>query len=115
MVGHIAIENNADYETNGMPATLSPIVVNKLLRNEMGFNGIIITDAMNMGAVAAIPHSGLLAAKAGCDMILMPPDELGVLSDIMNEMEINPEFTQQIDASVRRIVRLKLCLGMSFI
>jgi beta-N-acetylhexosaminidase len=115
MVGHIAIENNVDYGTDGMPATLSPVVVNKLLRNEMGFNGIIITDAMNMGAVAAIPHSGLLAAKAGCDMILMPPDELGVLSDIMNEMEINPEFAQQIDASVRRIVRLKLCLGMSFI
>ncbi|HAW21437.1 MAG TPA: hypothetical protein DCX14_14740 [Flavobacteriales bacterium] len=115
MVGHIAIENNTTYGTDGMPATLSPIIVNTLLRKEMGFDGIIITDAMNMGAVAAIPHSGLLAAKAGCDMILMPPDELGVLSDIMKEMESDPNFAQQIDTSVRRIVRLKLCLGMSFI
>ena len=43
-----------------------------------------------MGAVAAIPESSLLAAKAGCDMILMPPDEVGTLNSILKEMQANP-------------------------
>lgn len=114
MVGHIAIENNQKYQTDGMPATLSPVVVTKLLRNELGFKGIIITDALNMGAVAAIPHHGLLAAKAGCDMILMPPDEEETLSDILAAMENDPDFSAQIEASVKRIIRLKLCLNQEF-
>ncbi|MEZ4720328.1 MAG: glycoside hydrolase family 3 N-terminal domain-containing protein [Flavobacteriales bacterium] len=114
MVGHIAVENNEVYSTNGMPSTLSPVIVKVLLRNELGFDGIIITDAMNMGAVTAIPHSGLLAAKAGCDMILMPPDEKAVMQDILQEMNVDPEFKKQVEESVKRIIRLKLCLGMSF-
>lgn len=114
MVGHIAVENNEKYSTDGMPSTLSPVIVNGLLRNELGFQGIIITDAMNMGAVAAIPESSLLAAKAGCDMILMPPDEVGTLNSILKEIQANPEFAMQIENSVKRIIRLKLCLGMSF-
>ena len=57
MVGHIAVENNDKYSTDGAPATLSPTIVNDLLRDELGFKGIIITDAMNMGAVAEIPES----------------------------------------------------------
>ena len=114
MIGHIAIENNDKYNTDEMPSTLSKVVVTDLLRKEMGFDGIIITDAMNMGAVQAIPNSGLKAAQAGCDMILMPPDELGTLNDILLEMEKDPAFKSQIEASVKRIIRLKLCLGMHF-
>lgn len=114
MVGHIAVDNNEKYSTNGAPSTLSPTIVNGLLRNELGFEGIIITDAMNMGAVAEIPESCLLAAKAGCDMILMPPDELGTLNSILSATQNDPEFAMQIEQSVRRIIRLKLCLGMEF-
>ena len=114
MVGHIAIENNAKLATEGMPSTLSHAVVTGLLREEMKFEGLIITDAMNMGAVAAIPNSSLLAAKAGCDIILMPPDEVGSLESILNEMKTDPEFNHQIEESVKRIIRLKLCLGMEF-
>lgn len=114
MIGHIAVENNERYNTGGMPATLSPVIVNGLLRNELGFEGIIITDAMNMGAVAAIPDCGLLAAKAGCDMILMPVDETGTLKAILNEMGSDEAFRRQIHDSVKRIIRLKLCLGMQF-
>jgi beta-N-acetylhexosaminidase len=114
MVGHIAIENNPKYTTNGLPSTLSSVVVSQLLRDEMGFDGLIITDAMNMGAVQAIPNSTLLAAKAGCDIILMPPDEIGTLTSILAEMKINESFKQQIEASVKRIIRAKLCLGMEF-
>lgn len=114
MVGHIAIENNEKYSTDGMPSTLSRNVVTELLRKEMGFNGIIITDAMNMGAVSAIPQCGVKAALAGCDMILMPVDEIGTLKGILDEMQSNPDVEEQIYSSVRRIIRLKLCLGMEF-
>ena len=114
MVGHIAVENNEKYNTNGMPSTCSKTIVTDLLRKEMKFDGIIITDAMNMGAVAAIPESTLLAAKAGCDLILMPPDEVGTIESIMNEMKSDPTFAQQVEESVKRIIRLKLCLGMHF-
>lgn len=114
MIGHIAVENNEQYDTEGMPSTLSPAIVTNLLRKELGFKGIIITDAMNMGAVAALPQSGLQAAKAGCDMILMPQNEMEVLSNILMEMDQNEEFRAQIYDSVKRIIRLKLCLGMEF-
>lgn len=114
MVGHIAIENNEAYNTDGMPSTLSRNVVTDLLREEMNFDGLIITDAMNMGAVQAIPNSSLLAAKAGCDLILMPPDEIGSIESILQEMSTDQDFKQQIEDSVKRIIRLKLCLGMNF-
>lgn len=114
MVAHIAVENNNTYNTNGLPSTLSPVIVTNLLREKLDFKGIIITDAMNMGAVAAIPNSSLLAARAGCDMILMPPDETGTLESIMAEMRSDAAFRDQIHESVKRIIRLKLCLGMSF-
>ncbi|OFY92850.1 MAG: hypothetical protein A2491_04360, partial [Bacteroidetes bacterium RIFOXYC12_FULL_35_7] len=51
MVGHIAVKNNEKYSTNGDPATCSRKIVTDLLRNELGFKGIIITDGMNMGAL----------------------------------------------------------------
>lgn len=114
MVGHIAIENNAKYNTGGMPSTLSKPIVSELLRKEMHFNGIIITDAMNMGAVSKIEECGVKAALAGCDMILMPVDELGTLKGILKEMESDPLFQEQVYTSVKRIIRAKICLGMEF-
>lgn len=114
MVGHIAIENNERYNTNGMPATCSKVVVTDLLRKEMGFKGIIITDAMNMGAVANIENSGLLAAKAGCDMLLMPPNEEAVIEAILQELPKDEAFSKQIEDSVIRIIKLKICLGLEF-
>jgi beta-N-acetylhexosaminidase len=80
----------------------------------MGFDGLIITDAMNMGAVAEIPESCLKAAQAGCDIILMPPDEVGTLEQILITTEQDADFAQQIEASVKRVLRAKLCLGMTF-
>lgn len=114
MVGHIAVEENEKYDTDGLPSTLSSVIVTDLLRNQLGFNGLIVTDAMNMGAVAEIPDATLLAAKAGCDMILMPPDEVGTLKAILSAMENDQAFQKQIETSVKRIIRAKICLGMSF-
>lgn len=113
MVGHITVRNNEKYNTNELPATCSRNIVTDLLKNELGFNGIVITDAMNiMKAVTKIENSPLLAAKAGCDMILMPPNETQLLADIVKEMGQDQNFKQEVEQSVKKIIRLKICLGL---
>ena len=64
-----------------------------------------------MGAVSSIDNNGLLAAMAGCDQLLMPIDEEKVLMNILNEISKNEESKLQIYDSVKKIIRLKLCLG----
>ena len=112
MVGHIAVENNPTYNTNGQPATLSREIVTDLLKEQMGFEGIITTDAMNMGAVASIPNAGLEAVKAGNDMILMPLDEKKLVYALLKEMEQNEDFQEQVYESVKKIIRMKLAAGV---
>lgn len=112
MVAHIAIKNNGEYDTNDLPSSTSRKIVTNLLKKKMNFKGIVVTDAMNMGGVVNIPDCELKAAKAGCDIILMPVDEEKALKDILGELEKNEEFKRQIYASVRKIIRLKICLGL---
>ncbi len=112
MVGHIAIKNNEKYDTKGFPATCSRVIVTDLLRKEMNFNGLIVTDAMNMGAVKKLKDAPLLAAKAGNDMILMVEDEGQFIADVLAEMATNAAFKAQIYESVKRILRYKVALGI---
>jgi len=112
MVGHIAVINNAEFDTEGLPASCSRKIVTDLLRNTMGFKGIITTDAMNMGALKQIENAPLNAMEAGCDMILMEPNELQLLDLAAAKYAENPAFRRQIDDSVKRILRLKICLNL---
>lgn len=112
MVAHIAIKNNPTYNTNDLPSSVSYKIVTELLKNQMNFKGLVVTDAMNMGGVSSIPNCELMAAKAGCDLLLMPVNEEKALFDILNETKSNAQFRQQIYASVRKIIRLKICLGL---
>jgi beta-N-acetylhexosaminidase len=111
MVAHLAIKNNENFNTNGLPSTCSHKIVNDLLKDSLGFKGLIVTDALNMGAVSSINNNGLLAAIAGCDQLLMPIDEEKVLMNILNEISKNEESKLQVYDSVKKIIRLKLCLG----
>jgi len=112
MIGHIAVKNNKRWGTDGYPATCSRKIVTDLLKEEMGFRGLVVTDAMNMGALSAFPNASLLAVRAGCDIILMPADEEKLVSDIVEEMNRDEAFREQVNASVRKIIRMKLCLGL---
>ena len=112
MVGHIAVRNNERYDTDGLPASCSKKIVTGLLRNELGFQGIITTDAMNMGALKEIPNVDFLAVQAGVDMVLMPGDEEMLIAQILNRIEKDDDFRLQIYDSVKRIIRLKICLGI---
>ncbi|MGV6860411.1 MAG: glycoside hydrolase family 3 N-terminal domain-containing protein [Putridiphycobacter sp.] len=112
MVAHIAVKNNEKYNTHDMPSTCAPNIVTGLLKNELKFKGLVITDALNMGGVVDISNCELKAAQAGCDVLLMPVDTKKGVTDILFEMRKNPQFKQQIYASVKKIIRLKICLGL---
>lgn len=112
MVGHIAVRNNKTYNTDGLPASCSRIIVTDLLKNELGFKGIIISDALNMGALQKIERAALKAASAGCDMILMEPNEIKLQEDIYEKYIEDEEFKDQVDHSVKKILRLKICLNL---
>ncbi|UKN01511.1 hypothetical protein K6119_17445 [Paracrocinitomix mangrovi] len=112
MVAHIAIKNNEKYNTNDMPSSVSKNIVTDLLKNKMNFKGLVVTDAMNMGGVASIPNCELKAAQAGCDLILMPVNEEQALFDILGAVNSDAQFKQQVYASVKKIIRLKFCLGL---
>ncbi len=112
MIGHIAVRNNGLYDTDGLPASCSRNIVNGLLKDSLDFKGIIITDAMNMGAVQKTENASLKAVEAGCDMILMEPDEKKLHSLILEKYRSDNQFHKQVDASVRKIIRLKICLNL---
>jgi beta-N-acetylhexosaminidase len=112
MVGHISVVNNTKYETQGLPSSCSKVIVTDLLKKGLGFKGIVITDAMNMGALRSIENASLKAVEAGCDMILMEPNETKLLEDIYYKYKENKAFQNQIDQSVKKILRLKICLNL---
>ncbi len=112
MVAHIAVKNNLKFDTNGLPSTLSPEIVQGLLRDSLGFKGLIVTDAMNMGGVVSVPQSASKAVNAGCDILLMPVDAKKAHSEILKRYKTDAEFKKKVDASAKRVIRMKLCIGL---
>ena len=113
MVAHIAIENNEVYSTDGLPSTCSRKIVNDLLRDRMDFQGLIVTDAMNMGGVRNVPNNATLAIAAGCDILLMPANARIAHQEILKAYNENKNnFQDGANQSVRRIIRMKVCLGL---
>ena len=97
------------------PCDLSPAVVTDLLRTELGYDGVVITDAHNMGAITANYTPGeaaVLAIEAGCDLILMP-DDLDAALQALRDAAADGTLTEtRIDESVLRILTLKAKAGL---
>ncbi len=112
MVAHITMVNATKDK---LPATLSSEVVEGMLKGELGYKGIVITDAMNMGAIAnqyTTEEATVKAILAGCDMILMPKD-LTVAHNAIIAAVASGEITEErIDESVRKILSLKIEKGL---
>ncbi len=101
--------------TPGLPATLSPPIMTDLLRGELGFKGLVVTDSMGMGGVIrgfSPPEAALRAVKAGVDMVLLPPDPEGVIDALAEAVRSGEIPRERIEASVRRILTLKARLGL---
>jgi len=112
MVGHLAVKNNPKFSTNGMPATTSRKIVTELLRDSLGFKGLIVTDAMNMGGVVNVANANVLAVAAGCDIVLMPLDAEKVHKELLAKYKADRVFQKQVEESVKRVIRAKICLGL---
>ena len=108
MAGHIVLPNVAGDNT---PASLSEKLLTGLLRETIGYDGIIVTDAMNMGAIVSRYSSAEAAVQAviaGADIILMPEDLRSAWEGLVEAVESGEISEERIDASVRRILEVKL-------
>ena len=103
MVGHIALPNVTGDKT---PASLSKVIVTDVLRGQLGFDGLIITDALNMGALTknySNKNIYLKAVEGGCDLLLMPENSAEAVDLIKNYVS-----EERINESVKRILIFKL-------
>lgn len=107
MVGHVSAEGLAGDKT---PASMSEPIITGYLRNELGYQGIIITDAMNMSAISnyySSEQAAVMALKAGCDMVLMPENFLQAYAGVLNAVKDEIISEERINDSLRRIYRIK--------
>jgi beta-N-acetylhexosaminidase len=112
MAGHLAVPA---LDTSGTPSSLSEPILTGILREQLGFDGVVITDSLEMGALRTgygddrIP---VLAILAGADILLMPP-RLPVAFDAVKAAVQSGEISvARLDQSVRRILKLKEKLGL---
>ena len=87
------------------PATLSPAVLTGLLRQELGFDGLVVTDALVMEAIAARHGAGeaaVLALEAGADLVLMPADATQAIDAIVAAVESGRLSEERLEASLER-------------
>ncbi len=92
------------------PATLSKPILTGLLRQEMGFEGLIVTDALVMGAITdryGANEAAVLAVEAGADVLMMPVDPIGAIQAICAAVESGRISQAQITTSLERIGRAK--------
>ena len=119
MVAHVSAPA-LDPDPNTV-ATVSKKVVTGLLRDELGFKNVIITDAMEMRGLTSLYPAGrgtpmaraaVDAVKAGDDVLLWPTDVDGAVSGIVSAVRSGEIAESRIDASVRRILEMKASLGL---
>jgi beta-N-acetylhexosaminidase len=107
MVGHMAAPALVGDNT---PSSLSEIVVTDILRDEMGYEGVIITDSLAMKAISDYYESGdaaIRALRAGCDMILMPEDFNAAYQAVLEAVADGMIDQDRINDSLLRIYRIK--------
>ena len=105
MVSHVTV---ADVDT--VPSTLSKTIMTDVLRNELGFQGVIITDALNMGAITeyyTTEEAAVQAIIAGADMLLMPDDFQTAYNAVLAAVQDGTISEERINESLERIYRVK--------
>lgn len=111
MVGHQTVTGFGD----GLPADLSSIAVTDMLRGELGFDGIAVTDSHMMNTISAVygaDTAAVMSINAGIDMILMPADLDKAVQGVINAVNSGEIPVSRIDQSVYRILRQKKQLGL---
>ena len=112
MTAHMAVPA---FDAADTPATISSSVLTGLLRKELGFNGIIVTDAMEMQGLASLYSQGeaaVRAIEAGADVLLMPTDPEACIRAILEAVQHKRISAQRIDASAGKILAAKQAAGL---
>ncbi len=113
MSAHIAVPGLTGV--GSPPATLSPLVLDTLLRKDLGFRGLVITDALNMGAIVArygAAQSAVMAFEAGADILLMPTDPRAAIDAVVAAVERGEVSEARLDSSVARLLAAKERAGL---
>ncbi|MGW5878601.1 glycoside hydrolase family 3 protein [Nocardiopsis terrae] len=109
MTAHVLMPR-LDAEEDPDPATLSPSIIDGILREELGYDGVVTTDALNMEGVRQSHDDGEVAVRvveAGVDQLLMPPDPAAAVSALREAVGSGRITEERIDRSVLRILTLK--------
>ncbi|MCC8181715.1 MAG: glycoside hydrolase family 3 protein [Clostridiales bacterium] len=112
MVGHISTPN---ITGDSVPASLSSYMVTDILRGELGFDGLVVTDSLSMEAITDQYGSGeaaVLAVQAGVDLLLMPENLSSAVSALEKAVNDGTIAESRIDESVLRILSVKLEYGI---
>ena len=112
MVAHISLPN---VTGDGLPASLSGELISGKLRGELGYDGVVITDSLAMGAIAQEYTSAdcaVMALDAGVDILLMPEDYAAAFEGVVQAVEEGRLSMERIDESVARVLELKDQLGL---
>lgn len=107
MTAHIATPG---ITGNDLPATMSPVILTDKLRGELGYKGLIITDAMEMGAISQHYNSAESAVgtiKAGADIVLLPQNLREAINAVISAVKSGEIPESRINESVRRILTMK--------
>ena len=113
MSAHIAFPNVSDYE--GLPGTLDESILNRILVDSLGFDGLVITDGLEMLGITDHYSPGeavIMALLAGSDIMLISPDEMTAINELKTAVEIGRISEERIDQSVRKILKLKKMHGL---
>ncbi|MBQ2227552.1 MAG: glycoside hydrolase family 3 protein, partial [Firmicutes bacterium] len=111
MVSHIAAPAVTGSDE---PASLSHVLITEKLRRELGYEGVVITDALDMGAVSHYYSPGEAAVQAflaGADILLMPSDYFEAFDAMVAAVNDGTIPKERLDESVRRILQLRLSLA----
>ena len=112
MVGHLTC---AGIDDTGLPASIDPAVVDGILRRHLGYEGLVVTDALEMGAVseAVCPTSeqAVRAIEAGCDLVLCPTDFHLAYQGLLDAVASGRLSQDRVDESCRRIIARKLSMA----
>lgn len=107
MVGHVSLPNIVGDST---PAPLSSAVVQGMLRDSLGYTGIIVTDSLSMGAITDYytpAEAAVAALKAGCDIPLMPERLDEAYQGVLSAVQVGELTEERLDESLTRILTAK--------
>ncbi len=107
MVGHLSTPEATGDDT---PASINPAIITDVLREQLGYDGIVITDSMSMGAVNeryTASEAAVLAIEAGVDIVLTPADFPAAYQSVLDAVSSGRISEERIDESVARIVQAK--------